>query len=71
MTSKKSSKKSKMQLPKTVYVKIVEERDGTEYLVAGNSPEELVLEVGDKLKIGVYEKIRIIDAEVVIKTEDS
>ena len=59
----------KMKLPTTVYIKIVKESDGTEYLVAGHSAEELVVDFGEKITIGVYERVSTIKAEAIVKTD--
>jgi len=57
-----------MKLPKTIYVKIVKE-DKTEYFVADDSIRNLILELGDKVKVGVYELIETIQAEGVLETK--
>lgn len=50
-------------LPKMLYVKT--EKDGrTEYFVADNSPHVLV-EMGEKVKIGVYQLVETNDYEGV------
>jgi len=58
-----------MKLPATIYVKIVKENDGTEYLIADGNVESLVLEIGNKIKAGVYHYEETIEVEghVVIK----
>lgn len=57
-----------MKLPKTIYVKVVNENDGTEYFVADNSIENLILETGNKIMVGIYELVETCKAEGVVKT---
>jgi len=57
-----------MKLPKTIYVKVVKENDA-EYFVADNSVSNLVLEVGDKIKVGVYELVETLQAEAILETK--
>jgi hypothetical protein len=56
------------KLPATLYVK--SENDGsTEYLVADGDPAALV-EMGEKIKIGVYKLVMVTAAEGVAKFSD-
>lgn len=59
-----------MKLPKTIYVKVVKENDNTEYFVADDSVKNLVLEIGDKIKVGVYELVETLQAEGILETKE-
>lgn len=54
-----------MALPKTIYVK-TETAEGTKYLVADADAYSLV-EMGQKIKLGVYKLVEVHDAEGVAK----
>jgi hypothetical protein len=58
-----------MKLPRTIYVKIVKENDGEVYLIADEDINNIVLSVGDKMKIGIYERVETIMAKGVLETE--
>lgn len=57
-----------MKLPKTLYVKIMKEDE--EYFVADKTLDGIVLvDMGDKVTVGIYNLVETIKAEAVVKTE--
>lgn len=56
-----------MKLPKAIYV-LTKDEGGEEYLLASADMSELGIEVGDKVKIGLYKLEGTYDAEGMIET---
>jgi hypothetical protein len=56
------------QMPKRIFVKIMEEDNDGPYFIASEELYGLV-EMGDKIKVGTYELVEVSMAEAVVKTE--
>ena len=54
------------KLPKKLFVKIMEDQDA-EYFVADTRPE-LMAEVGEKVRVGVYQMVESIEVAGVVTT---